>query len=198
MRYQIPCFVVSYKICFPILVIRQSLLTIVFRRNNNRCKSCQKFGLHFSKLAARKADWVDARNGQLVKKNDIRIASIEWSKSEALCKSLGITKLPTVQLYSKGRRVAQVSVPAKKFSQVENVVNQFVTLSGKDMDFAATVEQGAELIKKTVLANPPAEFSPHSAQANLSGAFEVKTSAARPQNTASQTPLRRRWWVQDA
>ena len=64
-----------------------------------------------------------------MKRNTIRIASIEWSKNQALCESLGITRLPTVQVYSQGTKISQVAVPASQFRKVRDVVESSVHLT---------------------------------------------------------------------
>ncbi|KAL7565079.1 hypothetical protein ACA910_005088 [Epithemia clementina (nom. ined.)] len=197
----------------------------VVRFHATWCKSCQKFGLHFDKLAARKADWVDPRTGSVLKKNEVRIASIEWSKSESLCNSLGITKLPTVQIYSMGLKVAQIAVPASKFGKVQETVDQFLSLSTDDLYFAAKMEQGASLVESKIL-KPSAETAGNpvaaadrvlkmqekllEAESRHAGVEQsarvsnphalsarVKTSAASPDRTSTAS-LRKRWWVSDA
>ena len=207
-----------------ILSLDQAWLTD-FNGNADRCKSCQKFGHHFKKLAAEKADWVSSQTGHVVKRNTVRIASIEWSKSRALCDSLGITRLPTVQVYSQGKKVSQLAVPASQFSKVRDAVDHLTSLPLSDLGFAAKMEEGEALIQSNILdsraagtaALDAAEQSLQKSQEEMLKAPPLEeprgwgkagrllglrprfaTSAAVPaERRGSESSLSRRWWIQD-
>merc|ERR1712226_306556 len=111
------------------------------------CKSCQKFNVHYDQLAKEKSDWRNGETGEIIKQNQVRMASVEHSKAKMLCDSLGLERLPTVFLYHKGRKLTEISVGASKFSQVRDAVEQYSTFSTQDKDFAVQMEEGKQLIK---------------------------------------------------
>mmetsp|Transcript_24467 Transcript_24467/g.56124 ORF Transcript_24467/g.56124 Transcript_24467/m.56124 type:complete len:156 (+) Transcript_24467:119-586(+) len=151
--------------------------------------------MHYEKMGREKADWIDAKSGQLVKRNVIRMASIEYSKNQALCKSLNVEKLPTVFLYSSGRKLAEVSVGASKFNQVREAVAQYSSLSVHDRDFAAQMEEGHKLIQANVL-DPEAAASAEEGTTEKARSEErrAKIEALLSTSTAKRT-TRKKWWT---
>eukprot|EP00522_Entomoneis_paludosa_P018029 CAMPEP_0172442064 /NCGR_PEP_ID=MMETSP1065-20121228/2543_1 /TAXON_ID=265537 /ORGANISM="Amphiprora paludosa, Strain CCMP125" /LENGTH=280 /DNA_ID=CAMNT_0013191751 /DNA_START=76 /DNA_END=918 /DNA_ORIENTATION=+ len=155
------------------------------------CKSCQKFNIHHDKLAKEKSDWVDSSTGKLVKENEMRMASIEYSKCQSLCKSLGVEKLPTVFLYSKGRKLTELSVGASKFGKVRDAIAQYSSFSPMDIDFATTIQEGGEMIKANVLTTTA------TAQAESSDVVEerrAKIEALLTTSAAKASSSRKKWW----
>lgn len=165
-----------------------------------RCKSCQKFNLHFNKFAREEADWVDAQTGALIQKNNIRVATVEYSVNRQLCDSLGVEKLPTCFLYGNGRKLTEVSVGASKFDKVREAVKQYANFSKEDRDFAATMEAGADLIQESVLSSTPTEATtaPSKASSPPPPAVESKVERLVAQLAAAPAdatpPKRRQWW----
>jgi thiol-disulfide isomerase/thioredoxin len=123
------------------------------------CKSCQKFGRLYQKLANDRADWVagDAKRIRKIDKNKmsdddilergaVRLASIEWKANTELCRSLGVTRLPSVHYYQNGRKLAGFPAGPSKFPLVKDRLTYYQTLSKAELDFEANLEQGGRLI----------------------------------------------------
>ena len=113
----------------------------------NRCKSCQKFNLHFNKLAAQYADW--EKDGQVVKQNSVRIAEVEWGANLDLCKALGIRKLPTIYFYSGNMKIDGFAVGPSRFAKVRDVVQRYANMTPQELQFEAKLEQGKKLMEET-------------------------------------------------
>mmetsp|Transcript_16784 Transcript_16784/g.33479 ORF Transcript_16784/g.33479 Transcript_16784/m.33479 type:complete len:216 (-) Transcript_16784:47-694(-) len=75
------------------------------------CKSCQAFNKKYSRLPSLHPS--------------VSFLSVEYSSLPRLCKSLGVTHLPTVQMY-KGRRgrVRHFSCSPKRFNVVEEEIER--------------------------------------------------------------------------
>lgn len=161
------------------------------------CKSCLRFGLHLDKLAAQKADWVDRRTGQVIQRNQIRIASVEWSQAESLCQSLGITKLPTVQFYARGRKLTEVSAGASNFVKIRDVVDQLSIFSPQELDFVAQMEDGASMIQANLIKSAKSPLLPEGSTDTSQNAATLEVSAVDGPFSAVENPAPvRRWWLQ--
>jgi thiol-disulfide isomerase/thioredoxin len=123
------------------------------------CKSCQKFGRLYQKLANDRADWVagGAKNiksenadGDILERGAVRLASIEWKANTELCRSLGVTRLPSVHYYQNGRKLAGFPAGPSKFQLVKDRLTYYQTLSKAELDFEANLEQGDMLISDTM------------------------------------------------
>eukprot|EP00557_Chaetoceros_sp_GSL56_P004998 CAMPEP_0176496266 /NCGR_PEP_ID=MMETSP0200_2-20121128/11103_1 /TAXON_ID=947934 /ORGANISM="Chaetoceros sp., Strain GSL56" /LENGTH=203 /DNA_ID=CAMNT_0017894209 /DNA_START=415 /DNA_END=1026 /DNA_ORIENTATION=- len=77
------------------------------------CKSCAKFGMKFKQLAMIHGDLLEDNNNNnnnnhqgaeanLIRKGSIHFAQAEYSETRSLCRSMGINKLPFVQIYKAG------------------------------------------------------------------------------------------------
>jgi thiol-disulfide isomerase/thioredoxin len=123
------------------------------------CKSCQKFGRLYQKLANDRADWVagDAKrikkidknkqsDGNILERGAVRLASIEWKANTELCRSLGVTRLPSVHYYQNGRKLAGFPAGPSKFPLVKDRLTYYQTLSEAELDFEARLEQGGRLL----------------------------------------------------
>jgi thioredoxin-like negative regulator of GroEL len=129
------------------------------------CKSCQKFGRLYQKLAIDRADWVagdskvlkimknknkEADAAVILERGEVRLASIEWKANTELCRSLGVTRLPSVHYYQNGRKLAGFPAGPSKFQLVKDRLSYYQTLSMAELDFEATLEQGSMLIMDTM------------------------------------------------
>ena len=77
-------------------------------------RSCQAFGVKFSRLSTRSPPHV-------------RYASLEFGSNPNLCRSLGVTHLPSVQFYDGGRgKVDSFSCSPKNFAKVKDAVERLL------------------------------------------------------------------------
>ncbi|GMH49939.1 hypothetical protein TrRE_jg2525 [Triparma retinervis] len=84
------------------------------------CKSCQAFGVKFSRLSTRSP-------------SSVRYASLEFGSNPNLCRSLGVTHLPSVQFYDGGRgKLESFSCSPKNFAKVKDAVERLVDEKEKD------------------------------------------------------------------
>jgi thioredoxin-like negative regulator of GroEL len=126
------------------------------------CKSCQKFGRLYQKLAKDRADWVagDAKaiknnknknaDGDILEAGAIRLASVEFKANAELCRSLGVSQLPSVHYYQNGRKLAGFPAGPSKFQLVKDRLTYYKSLSEAELDFEANMEQGRSLISETM------------------------------------------------
>jgi thiol-disulfide isomerase/thioredoxin len=144
------------------------------------CKSCQKFGVLYKRLALQKGDIVDTSrsssssstsgNGSsddevLLKYGDVRFAEVEFSANAELCRTLGIKKLPNVHLY-KGDlgRITGFPCGPSKFSLLEETLGRFLTMTEDELKLEKTLEEGGELVDDIVTKLREEHYSntPHS------------------------------------
>jgi thioredoxin-like negative regulator of GroEL len=107
------------------------------------CKSCQKFGKLFGKLAKEEADWVAGdtnANSDILETGAIRLASVEWVANTALCRSLGITTLPSVHYYQNGHKLTGFGAGPSKFQVVRDRLTYYQSLSKAELEFEASLE----------------------------------------------------------
>lgn len=120
----------------------------------HRCKSCQKFNLHFAKLASQYADWVSAvddnkEQEKLVKRNPVRIAEVEWGANVDLCKALGVEKLPSVHFYAdRGVKLNAIAAGPSRFGKVRHAVARYAASSPSELAFEAKLEQGKQVVEE--------------------------------------------------
>jgi thiol-disulfide isomerase/thioredoxin len=104
------------------------------------CKSCQKFGQLYQKLAKEQADW--AADGDVLETGTIRLASVEWGANTELCRSLEITRLPSVHYYHSGRKLAGFSAGPSKFQLVKDRLTYYQSLAKAELEVEANIELG--------------------------------------------------------
>jgi thioredoxin-like negative regulator of GroEL len=130
------------------------------------CKSCQKFGRLYQKLATEEADWVagaakDIKDSKHDKKENnadadiletgaIRLASIEWGANTEFCRSLGIKRLPSVHYYHNGRKLGGFPAGPSKFELVKDRLTYYQSLSKAELEFEANLLQGGTLVSNTI------------------------------------------------
>lgn len=107
------------------------------------CKSCQKFGIRYKKLALKEGDKID-RRGTVLEKGRVRFAEVEFTANADLCRTLGVHKLPYIHIYSGSKgRVADFACGPKNFPLVIEKMNKFLD---KEMThFDKTMEAGSAL-----------------------------------------------------
>ncbi|GMH67357.1 hypothetical protein TL16_g04658 [Triparma laevis f. inornata] len=77
------------------------------------CKSCQSFSRKFTHLST-------------LSPSSISYASLEFSSNPKLCRSLGVTHLPSVQIYKgKEGKVESFSCSPKRFEKVKVKINEW-------------------------------------------------------------------------
>lgn len=110
------------------------------------CKSCAKFGMKFKHLAMMHGDVFDS-DGVLVKKGQMRFAQVEYGDNRILCKAMGISRLPFVQLYkaSTGKIDEFVCGPRDFQEKVKNKVEVLLDLTDDELIFKVEMDQGQSL-----------------------------------------------------
>jgi thioredoxin-like negative regulator of GroEL len=73
------------------------------------------------------------------------MAEIEYGANTEFCQELGITKLPTVNIYSNGRKVDGFPCGPKKYSLLLEKLDTYLRLSHEELAFEAEMNQGAAL-----------------------------------------------------
>jgi len=99
------------------------------------CKSCQKFGMMFRKLAMEKAD------------ENVQLAGIEWGANRKLCRGLGIKRLPSVHFYYGGRKLTGFPCGPRKFPLLRENLDRYLAMSKEELEFEVKMEEGKELVE---------------------------------------------------
>ena len=108
------------------------------------CKSCQKMGLQFQRIANKLGDVVE-EDGTVSRRGDLRFASVEYAANLDMCKSLGIKKLPTVFIYSRGQLVDNFPCGPKKMPLLLEKLEHYHGLSSEEIAFEASMKSGEQL-----------------------------------------------------
>ena len=111
------------------------------------CKSCQKFGLRYKKLAAHYADWSDKNDPEnIVKIGQVRFAEVEFNQNAKMCRSLGIKRLPYLHFYRGAEgRLADFSAVPSKFNLVIEKMHELLDSSEEERNFNILMNQGKDL-----------------------------------------------------
>lgn len=118
--------------------------TLYYRFHASWCKSCQKFGVKFRKLGLDVADVYDG--DELAQTGLVRLASIEFGANTALCRALGIKKLPYVHIYkSPVGRIDDFSCGPSKFPMLLEKLNAYMKMSDAELKFEKEMDDGGEL-----------------------------------------------------
>jgi thioredoxin-like negative regulator of GroEL len=110
------------------------------------CKSCAKFGLKYKQLAHVHGDIVD-KSGTVQRNGEVRFAQMEYGENVRLVKSLGIKKLPFVQIYkaSTGKIDEFVCGPRDFNEKVVTRVEELLAMSNDEIMFEKNMEDGQSL-----------------------------------------------------
>eukprot|EP00814_Leptocylindrus_danicus_P008413 CAMPEP_0116025378 /NCGR_PEP_ID=MMETSP0321-20121206/13000_1 /TAXON_ID=163516 /ORGANISM="Leptocylindrus danicus var. danicus, Strain B650" /LENGTH=254 /DNA_ID=CAMNT_0003497535 /DNA_START=79 /DNA_END=843 /DNA_ORIENTATION=+ len=116
------------------------------------CKSCQKFGLRYEKLASAYADILDRKDkSRVLDEGKVRFAEVEFSANAKMCRTLGIKRLPYVHFYRGAEgRLAEFAAGPSKFNLVVDKLNELLSLSQEQIDFNIMMEDGENLGKYLV------------------------------------------------
>eukprot|EP00429_Kryptoperidinium_foliaceum_P000157 CAMPEP_0176019372 /NCGR_PEP_ID=MMETSP0120_2-20121206/9356_1 /TAXON_ID=160619 /ORGANISM="Kryptoperidinium foliaceum, Strain CCMP 1326" /LENGTH=223 /DNA_ID=CAMNT_0017352445 /DNA_START=106 /DNA_END=777 /DNA_ORIENTATION=- len=113
-----------------------------------RCKSCQKFGMQYKRigkeigeLTSRNSDGTEST----VREGEIRMAEMEYGTNKEFCKSLGITKLPSVHFYSNGKLVDGFPCGPKKIGKLLDKLTMYRSMTPTELEFEADMNQGSAL-----------------------------------------------------
>jgi thiol-disulfide isomerase/thioredoxin len=154
----------------------ESRVTVV-KFHASWCKSCQKFGLLFHKLAVKHADWVrkvpttstvetndqlpqQQQQELLLKRGTVRMASVEWSANTELCRSLGIQKLPTVHFYKGTHKLAGFAAGPAKMPMVVATLEHYQSLSQSELQFESDMVEGERLVEAVMPVKSPSTPQP--------------------------------------
>lgn len=73
------------------------------------------------------------------------MAEMEYGSNKELCKSLGITKLPSIQFYSKAKLVESFSCGPRKIGMLLEKLSRFRSMTPAELEFEADMNQGIAL-----------------------------------------------------
>jgi len=114
------------------------------------CKSCQKFGLRYKKLALEEGDKVDCE-GRSLERGRVRFAEVEFNSNIKLCRSLGIKRLPHIHMYKGSQgRIEDFSCSPKNFHTVIDKLNENVDITVEDIAFRRDMDAGSVLLDEVV------------------------------------------------
>jgi hypothetical protein len=83
---------------------------------------------------------------QVIREGELRMGEIEYGSNADLCKSLGVTKLPAVHIYSsKGKLVDAFRCGPKKLPVLLDKLDLYMSMSPAEIDFEADMFEGAIL-----------------------------------------------------
>ena len=167
------------------------------------CKSCQKFGQKFHQLASHQADWHDPKQDVLVHAGAARFAAIEWGANTALCRHLGVQKLPTVYFYRGTEQLTGFAAGPSKMQTVKDTLQYLQDAGDRERNMELKLVKGQQLVQDVVL---PKQLSEQAArkQQQASAATSPPTAAAQPplstrSAASSDTPRThnkpsKHWW----
>ncbi len=117
------------------------------------CKSCQKFGQKYHKLAHEMGDQVHF-NGTIARRGQVRFAEAEYSENAKLCKSLKVRKLPTVHIYQKGKgKLVDMTCRPSQFQNVIDELNRLLDESGEGVAKVFKGENDGEVASRPFYVN---------------------------------------------
>ena len=115
------------------------------------CKSCQKFGVRFKKLAATYGDLIEEGGERIVDEGQVRFAEVEFSKNAKFCRTLGIKRLPFLHYYRGAEgRIAEFSAGPSKFNLVIDTMHDLLNSSNEERAFNILMHDGEDLGKYIV------------------------------------------------
>lgn len=157
------------------------------------CKSCQKFGLLYHKMAAQHSDWVQKKrlgksSVEVKETGASRFASIEWAANTEQCRSLGIKKLPTVHFYRGTTKLAGFSAGPKKIQMVKETLQYYQGLSADELDFSSTLQEGSLLVENAVTVTVAATTEPPTTVAAVVSEPAAVTESTTTPSAAANDP----------
>ena len=174
------------------------------------CKSCQKFGFLYKRLALQRGDVYESstssslsnqqkssssssshsssspssQSSHLWKRGDVRFAEVEFSANAELCRSLGIKKLPNIHIYKNNLgRITGFPCGPSKFPILEETLDRLVatTMSDDDLRLEKTLEEGGELVDQILEMHRRKEHHDHDDHHDHDNTVMGNTATARQQ-----------------
>lgn len=86
-------------------------------------------------------------DGNLISEGQIRFAQAEYSENRILCKAMGITKLPFVQIYKAGvGKIDEFVCGPRDFQEkVKRRVDELLEMSDDELRFQREMDEGQSL-----------------------------------------------------
>lgn len=140
---------------------------------------------------SQKGDWVNPKTLEIVKQGQVRVASIEWTACTALSRSMGITRLPTVQFFHNGQMVGGVVAGPTKFAQVQQALDHYLSLQSPELDFEAEMERGKTLMEQEsgrIFNNQPA-VQPHATTTTTTREHSKQVVMSSSSSTATEEAM---------
>ena len=120
------------------------------------CKTCQKFERDFNAIGRKIGDLEtvpttaglqdEKATTTLTRRGVLRMARVDFGKNSDLCKSRGVTKFPSVQIYSRGRLVDSFSVGGqRKVPYLVEKLGRYLSMSPSELEFEADMFDGVVL-----------------------------------------------------
>jgi len=158
------------------------------------CKSCQKFGLKFRKLAVKQGDWINHQQHnketltqppEIVHDGLVRFGSLEFGANKELCRSMGIKRLPTVQIYNGDQQlVSSFACGPSKFPLLLAKLDKYMSMSAEELRFEADMAEGASLITEDAKVSSPSSSSD----------AESSSGRAKPKMNSDNLNVATNWW----
>ncbi len=100
-----------------------------------------RIGYEIGDLTVRNQDGCET----IVRPGEIRLAEMEYGSNKEFCKSLGVTKLPSVHFYSNGKLVDGFPCGPRKIGSLLEKLSRFRSLTPTELAFEADMNQGMAL-----------------------------------------------------
>jgi thioredoxin-like negative regulator of GroEL len=127
----------------------------------------------------------NTQHNKVIQTGTVRFASVEYSANIELSKALGITKLPTVLIYSNKKLVDGFPCGPKRLAFLLQKIDQYQALSLGQLAFEASMREGTELgnvMLEQVLQNPQHQQQPQS-----------QTRHQKPESNVLATQPTKKW-----
>eukprot|EP00428_Durinskia_dybowskii_P014172 CAMPEP_0170210108 /NCGR_PEP_ID=MMETSP0116_2-20130129/4650_1 /TAXON_ID=400756 /ORGANISM="Durinskia baltica, Strain CSIRO CS-38" /LENGTH=233 /DNA_ID=CAMNT_0010460603 /DNA_START=15 /DNA_END=716 /DNA_ORIENTATION=- len=113
------------------------------------CKSCQKFGVQYNRIGKEIGDLTaqnqDGSETLVLRTGEIRLAEMEYGANKELCKSLGVTKLPTVHFYSRGKFLEGFPCGPRKIGILLEKISRYRSMTASELEFEVAMNEGSAL-----------------------------------------------------
>lgn len=142
------------------------------------CKSCQKVGLLYNKLARKYS-----KNKPHEEQHGIRFTEVEYGRNAELCRELQIQQLPTVHFYVAGKLVRNVVTSYKTFDRQVSSTVQYIQMKKQSNDI---LDQGIDMsTSQNIQFEGASEPQP-----------STRTTSHPPPVNVQKAAKRQKWWEQ--
>ena len=112
--------------------------------------ACQKFGVQYNRIGKEIGDLtaknlLDGSETVVLRKGEIRLAEMDHGSNKELCKSLGVTKVPSVHFYSRGRLVEGFPCGPRKIAFLLDKLMRYRSMTTSELAFEADMNEGKAL-----------------------------------------------------